>query len=412
MTTAPQAIALGRGGRNAPGIPLHLLTRHALVTGQTGTGKTVTLLSVAEQLSRAGVPLLLPDVKGDLSAIARSVPGVTRLDVMSGAAQIPLWDLGADLLGRAMELSEAQAATLEIVFAWADDTAAPLDTLADLRAALARVLGQRDAVSRHYGYVSQVSLGVIQRGVLRLERAGAAPIFGPARFDIAALVDQPGRVTILDATRLFQSPRLYGAVMLWLLRELWRRLPERGDAARPRFALAIDEAHALFAEAGPALLRQTEQTARLIRSKGVALILASQMESDVPAIVAEQCASRIRHDRALGIGRAELVTLDRATGRATAPEIVCPAMPDCGTAPCDAVPAMTLAPASRPADPAAPISAEPWRDAGAIAFAALIVAAPVVGVALIVGAGLGAWLAGVALALGLVFMFNPPRPGG
>lgn len=320
------------------------VNRHALITGPTGTGKTVSLLRYAESLAQAGVSVFLSDVKGDMSPLARI--GAQRLDVLNGGAQVPVWAMGADLLSRAMELSDAQAATLEIVFSHAEATGAALDTLDNLRAVLALVLADRAEISATLGQVSPASIGVIQRGILRLENCGAAPFFGPNRFDVESLLE-PGAVTVLDATRLFQSPRLYGAFLLWLMRELWTRMPERGDAPLPLLALFFDEAHTVFHEASPALLRQVEQTARLIRSKGVGLVWASQGAQDVPALIAEQCATRLAHERALGVGHCRFTTLD-GNGRPTAPRVIKPDLPDCGLDPADmpdAMPAQDVAPA-------------------------------------------------------------------
>lgn len=313
-------------GPNAA-IPLRYVNRHALITGPTGTGKTVSVLRYAESLAQAGVSVFLADVKGDMSPLSRTC-NASRVDLLSGSTQVPVWAMGADLLARAMELSDTQAATLEIAFTHATRQGLPLDTLQHLRDVLAAMLDDRGAISATLGQLSPASVGVIQRGILRLENAGAIPFFGPARFDVATLLE-PGKVTILDATRLFNSPRLYGAFLLWLMRELWQRLPERGDAPLPILALVFDECHTVFHEASPALLRQTEATARLIRSKGVGLVWASQSPSDLPAIIAEQCATRLQHDRALGVGKARFVTLDD-TGKPTPPRIISPDLPACG----------------------------------------------------------------------------------
>lgn len=372
-------------------IPAKYLNRHVLVTGQTGTGKTISVLKLTESLAQAGAPVFLSDVKGDMSCLARSCD-TRRLDVLSGNAQVPLWAMGADLLSRALELSDTQSATLEIAFTFADQHGLPLNTLAELRTTLAAMLSRRAGISATLGQISPASVGVIQRGLLRLENAGASAMFGPRRLDISDLM-RPGRVTILDARNLFQSPRLYGAFLLWLMREFWTRLPECGDIAAPRIALVFDEAHTLFADASPALLRATEQTARLIRSKGVSLILASQSPQDVPAIIAEQAATRLAHARALGVGNAELTTLD-ANGNPTRPRIVRPDLPSCGTTPADV---HDMVPAIVPRTPAAPAS-----DATAIGYAFLAAMGVAAAVLLwAIGAGYGGAM--IAAAIGIKF---------
>lgn len=372
-------------------IPAKYLNRHVLITGQTGTGKTVSVLKLTESLAQAGTPVFLSDVKGDMSCLARSCD-TRRLDVLSGDAQVPLWAMGADLLSRALELSDTQSATLEIAFTFAAQTGQPLETLTDLRAILTAMLSRRADISATLGQISPASVGVIQRGLLRLENAGTSAMFGPRRLDIADLM-QPGRVTILDARSLFQAPRLYGAFLLWLMREFWTRLPECGDIAAPRMALVFDEAHTLFADATPALLRATEQTARLIRSKGVSLIWASQNPHDVPAIIAEQAATRLAHARALGVGNAELTTLD-ANGNQTRPRIVRPDMPTCGTG---LAYVQDMRPARAPETPATPAS-----DATAIGYAFLSTIG-VAAVALIWAIGTGYGGAMIAAAIGIKF---------
>lgn len=308
------------------GIPARYANRHALIAGPTGTGKTVTLQKLTESLAQAGVSVFAPDIKGDFAALARSCE--TRfLQPLTGPGQpcrVPVWAMGADLLSRALELSEAQAGALEIAFRHADDTGAPLDTLGDFRALLSAMSADTESVA-HLGYVTRASIGTIQRALLRLESQGAADLFGAPGFDVADLLS-PGLVSILDASALYHSPRLYGALMLYLLRDLARRLPELGDMDKPRLALVIDEAHCLFHEASPALLRSIEATARLIRSKGVGLYFASQSPADIPPVVREQCATRIEHAREYGVGNALFASLDNQ-GKPTAPRMIRPDLP-------------------------------------------------------------------------------------
>lgn len=312
--------------RNA-GIPLRYANRHGLITGQTGTGKTVTLQKLAESFSQAGVPVFISDVKGDIAALSRSCP-VAFLDVFgrSGKAlNVPIQAMGADILARALELSDVQAGTLEIAFAVARDNAMPLETIAHLRFVLNHLQQARESVSAIYGQVSAASVGVILRTLLRLETQGASRFFNNPQFDVAELLETRinlnrhplsvvtpitgGLVSILQAERLIESPRVYGAFLLWLLSDLYERLPEIGDIERPRLVFFFDEAHLLFQDANPALLRKVEQIARLIRSKGVGVYFVTQSPDDVPAAIREQLAHRIAHDRRLPVGVAHVVTM-------------------------------------------------------------------------------------------------------
>lgn len=295
------------------GIPLNYANRHGLITGQTGTGKTVSLMRLAESFASQGVPVFVSDVKGDIAALSRSCPA-TVYDVF-GKSGIPLkasiQGIGADLLARALELTDTQSGCLEIAFAYADIMALPLATIDDLRAVLAAMLAAREHVSRTYGQVSPASIGVIQRALLRLEAQGAKQFFGTPSFDVAALL-QPGLVSILDSTRLIDSPRVYGAFLLWLLGELRQRLPEVGDLEKPRLVMFFDESHLLFQDCPAALLRRIEQTVRLIRSKGVGVYFVSQSAADIPDLIRQQLAHRIEHSRALPVGTAIVETMTAA----------------------------------------------------------------------------------------------------
>lgn len=319
------------------GIPLKYANRHGLITGATGTGKTVSLMRLAESFSMQGVPVFAADVKGDLSALARTCPA-QLLDVYGrdGAPlRVSVSSFGADLFARALELSEVQAGCLEIAFAYANARGLPLDTLQDLRAICGAMVADRQAVSAQFGLVTPASVGAIQRAVLRLETQGASSFFGAPCFDIATLLDiEPGGpgpegvVSILAGERLLHAPRLYSALLLWLLRELFQRLPEIGDMSKPRLVFIFDEAHTIFSDCPAALLRSIEQTARLIRSKGVGIYFASQSPADLPEIIRNQCATRIQHDRALGVGRAHFDTLDN-NGAPSARQLIQPILPSC-----------------------------------------------------------------------------------
>ena len=384
-----------RIGPNAA-IPLRYANRHGLITGPTGTGKTVTIMRLAESFAQQGVPVFAPDVKGDLAALARSCQA-TFFQPLTGPGapcRVPVWAFGADLLSRALELTDAQAGALEIAFAHADESGAPLDTLADFRNLLAAVAANPESVA-HLGHVTRASIGTIQRALLRLEGQGAGHMFGAPALDVADLM-QPGLVSILDASEIYHAPRLYGALLLYVLRELARRLPECGDMDRPRLVLIFDEAHTVFHEAPPALLRQVEATARLIRSKGVGLYFASQSSDDIPAIVQAQCATRIEHSRDYGVGRARFATLD-ANGRPTAPRMVAPDLPECPLGPLsDAEAARYVPDVAQTAPPDVAQTAPPEDMTGAgCAFLVVAVLAFVYGLS----AALAAWGAGGTLAV-------------
>ena len=295
---------------NSASIPAHYINRHITVTGPTGTGKTVTVKRLIRSIVTNGTPVFAPDVKGDLG------PANVR-------PRIPAWMFGPDLLARAFDLTEVQAGVLEIAFAWADEMAYPLDGLDDLRSIIFAMWNSPDSVA-HLGHVTRASIGTIQRALLRLDKQGASTLFGPCNFDTADLIDNPA-LHILDASRLYHSPRLYGALLMFIMQDIARRLPESGDLDRPRLVLVFDEAHTIFNEISPALLRTIEATARLIRSKGVGLVWASQSPEDIPQIIRQQCATTIKHERQLGVGRCAFTTLD-AYGRPTIERIITPDM--------------------------------------------------------------------------------------
>ncbi|TPI86402.1 helicase HerA-like domain-containing protein [Mesorhizobium sp. B2-8-9] len=367
------AITLGRGAS----IPLRYANRHGLITGATGTGKTVSLMRLAEQFSRQGVPVFLADVKGDIAALSRSCP-VEILDLF-GQAGRPLnasvRGFGADLLARALELTDAQAGTLEIAFAFVRDRGLPLSTLADLRAALVRTLAERESVSIAYGQVSAASVGVIQRALMRLESQDGARFFGSPAFDVAQLLE-PERVSILAADKLMTAPRVYSAFLLWLLSELYERLPEVGDLDKPRLVFFFDESHLLFQDCPLPLLRRIEQTVRLIRSKGVGVWFVSQSANDVPPLVREQLATRVEHDRSLPVGVARFQSID-ANGRPTRVLTVKADLPACALGALSETERRQFMPPQAAQTPSRPIGADlpPWFEIALYAIcAALIVA--------------------------------------
>src|SRR5690349_890866 len=316
-------ILIGKGER-----PVHLLprygNRHGLVAGATGTGKTVSLLVMAEGFSRLGVPVFMADVKGDVAGLA--LPGMTNDKVKQRAAQtgvegyvnegtpVVFWDLygkaghpvrttvsemGPTLLARILQLNDTQAGVLEIAFKLADDRGLLLLDLDDLRALLGFVAEHRKEISTQYGLVSAQSIAAIQRGLLTLDRQGGEAMFGEPGIELADLMrtDVSGRgvVSILVADQLVLEPRLYSSFLLWLLSELFENLPEVGDVDRPKLVFCFDEAHLLFDDAPAALRQRVEQVVRIIRSKGVGVYFCSQFPDDVPNEILGQLGNRVQH---------------------------------------------------------------------------------------------------------------------
>jgi hypothetical protein len=259
----------------AAAIPHRYLTRHVGIFGATGTGKTTTLGAIAE---RAPCPVLILDAKGDLESLGATVMRpCMRVDAM-----------GADLIARALDLTEAQAGALQIALAWAEDMGHAVATLADLRELLNDAT-RRD-LTANYGLVSAVSVAAVQRALLRLER-GAPWAFGYSNHDAR---DTQG-ITVYAASELTHLPGLYGAFVAHVLDSLYRGLGEVGDVAAPGLMVMIDEAHLVFDGATPSIVRRIEQITRLIRSKGVGLIYVTQAPSDLPHIISGQLATRIQH---------------------------------------------------------------------------------------------------------------------
>jgi DNA helicase HerA-like ATPase len=299
-----------------------LANRHGLITGATGTGKTVTLQALAHRFSAIGVPVFMADVKGDLTGIAKAGganPKVAerlkslKAEVTFEACPVALWDvygksghpvratvsdMGPLLLGRMLGLNETQEGVLALVFKIADDDGLLLLDLKDLRAMLQHVGDNAAQYKTAYGNVSTASIGAIQRGLLALENQGAAQFFGEPMLDIADLMqvrDGKGVVNILSADKLMGSPKLYSSFLLWLLAELFEQLPEVGDMEKPKLVFFFDEAHLLFSEAPKALLEKVEQVVRLIRSKGVGVYFVTQNPLDVPDSVLGQLGNRVQH---------------------------------------------------------------------------------------------------------------------
>ena len=319
-------ILLGKGITDD--IPVTLLpkygNRHGLVAGATGTGKTVTLMTLAEGFSRIGVPVFMADVKGDVAGLAVAGDGNEKVlqraaelgveGYAPGASPVLFWDLygrlghpvrttvsemGPTLLARILELNDTQAGILDIVFKLADDRGLLLLDLDDLRALLNLVAEERKDVSTEYGLVSAQSVAAIQRALLRLSQDGGEGFFGEPALELADIMrvnhDGRGVIGILAADQLVLKPRLYATFLLWLLSELFENLPEVGDLDKPKLAFIFDEAHLLFDDAPAALQQRIEQVVRLIRSKGVGVYFCSQFPDDVPDNILGQLGNRVQH---------------------------------------------------------------------------------------------------------------------
>ena len=306
-------------------LDLKFANRHGLITGATGTGKTVTLQGLAEGFSAAGVPVFAADIKGDLSGIA--AVGEPKDFLVKRAAEVGLgadwkqqafpamfWDvfgvsghpiratvldMGPLLLSRLLELNETQEGVLNIAFRVAADEKMPVLDLKDLRALINSVAERSKELMAKYGNVATTSVGSIQRRLLVLEEQGADQFFGEPALDIMDFMkvapDGRGVISILSADKLMEKPRLYSTFLLWMLTKLWQTLPEVGDIAKPKLVFFFDEAHLLFNDAPKALLERIEQIARLIRSKGVGVYFITQNPMDVPNSVSAQLANRVQH---------------------------------------------------------------------------------------------------------------------
>ncbi|NMG75857.1 helicase HerA-like C-terminal domain-containing protein [Aromatoleum diolicum] len=301
-----------------------LANRHGLITGATGTGKTVTLQKMAEAFAGIGVPVFMADVKGDLSGIGAA--GVASDKLMQRLAALGIteytpcanpvvfWDvfgesghpvratisdMGPLLLSRLLNLNDTQAGVLQLVFKIADDNGMLLLDLKDLRAMIQHVGDNAKTFTTEYGNVSAASIGAIQRGLLALEQEGGDQFFGEPMLDLADLMqtdaDGRGVINVLAADKLYHSPKLYSTFLLWMLAELFEQLPEVGDMDKPKLVFFFDEAHLLFSDAPKALVEKVEQVVRLIRSKGVGVYFVTQNPLDVPETVLGQLGNRVQH---------------------------------------------------------------------------------------------------------------------
>lgn len=323
-------VFVGGGGEGHASPELMLLkyaNRHGLIAGATGTGKTVTLQTLAESFSKAGVPVFMADVKGDLAGIAKAGDPQGKMhegfakraqqigvDLVYQEFPVTFWDIwgktghpvrttpaemGPLLLSRLMGLTDVQEGVLNIAFRIADEEGLPLLDMKDLQAMLLWVGQNAKELSLRYGNVTSASVGAIQRALMVLENEGGNLLFGEPALELADMIRSDasgkGMVNILSADQLMNSPRLYATFLLWLMSELFEQLPEIGDPDKPRIAFFFDEAHLLFNDAPPALISKIEQVARLIRSKGVSLWFITQNPADLPDSVLGQLGNRVQH---------------------------------------------------------------------------------------------------------------------
>jgi uncharacterized protein len=317
------SILIGKGSQD---VHLHgkYANRHGLIAGTTGSGKTVTLMLLAEGFSRMGVPVFTADVKGDLAGLSQAATMNDKLaarierlalsDFVPQANPVVFWDLygekghpvrttiseiGPTLLGRLLELNDTQAGVLQVLFQVADDNGLLLLDLDDLRATLTFVSEHARDISAKYGLVSPTSVAAIQRALLQIDQEGGGSLFGEPAINLSDLMRQDlngrGIINILSAERLIMRPRLYATFLLWMLSELFENLPEVGDPDVPKLVFFFDEAHLLFTDMPPTLVQRIEQVVRLIRSKGVGIYFISQLPDDIPGEILGQLGNRIQH---------------------------------------------------------------------------------------------------------------------
>ena len=318
-------ILIGRNGKAQVVLDPRYGNRHGMIAGATGTGKSVSLMVLAEGFSRLGVPCFLADAKGDLAGLAMPaaepndtvkarLEKLTLTDWKPQANPVVFWDIygkqghpvratvsemGPTLLGRVLELNDTQQGVLEVIFRTADDEGLLLLDLPDMRAILGFAAENAKDISKRYGLISTQSVAAIQRALLKLEQDGGEQFFGEPALELSDLMrqDMTGRgiINILAADRLILKPRLYSTFLLWLLSELFERLPEVGDLDQPKLVFFFDEAHLLFSDCPPSLRQRVEQVVRLIRSKGVGVYFCSQNPDDVPGDVLGQLGNRVQH---------------------------------------------------------------------------------------------------------------------
>jgi hypothetical protein len=319
----PEPILIAKHGATECHLLPALANRHGLITGATGTGKTITLQKIAESFSSIGIPVFMADVKGDLTGISQtgSLPDKVAKILKDRGLDAPtptkcptaVWDvfgeqghpvratisdMGPLLLARMLDLNETQAGVLNLVFKIADDNGLALLDLKDLRAMLQFCGDNAKQFTTEYGNISAASVGAIQRGLMQIEEQGGDKFFGEPMLDIADLmqtVNGKGVVNILAADKLLSAPRLYATFLLWMLSELFETLPEVGDLDKPKMAFFFDEAHLLFADAPKVLLERIELVVRLVRSKAVGVYFVTQNPLDIPDSVLAQLGNRVQH---------------------------------------------------------------------------------------------------------------------
>nr|WP_028924726.1 helicase HerA-like domain-containing protein [Pseudonocardia acaciae] len=305
-------------------IPLAMLNRHGLVAGATGTGKTKTLQNLAEQLSSAGVPVVMADIKGDLSGLSR--PGTSNDRITARAAEVgddwaptafpveflslgekgsavpiraTLTQFGPILLSKVLGLNETQESTLGLIFHWADQRQLPLLDTKDLRSVIQHLTSDEGKADlKGIGGVSSATAGVILRALVNLEAQGGEKFFGEPELDpndLMKVVDGKGVISLLELSEEQTNPKLFSTFLMWLLAELFEHLPEAGDLDKPKLVFFFDEAHLLFSDASKAFLDRIEQTVKLIRSKGVGVFFCTQLPTDIPNDVLSQLGARVQH---------------------------------------------------------------------------------------------------------------------
>lgn len=309
---------------NEINLELGQANRHGLIAGATGTGKTITLKVLAEQFSKEGVPVFLSDVKGDISSLAEAgsvndkikerleqfniedfkneAYPVTLFDVFQKTGvpvRTTITEMGPLLIGRLLDLNNTQLGVLDIVFKVADESGLLLIDMKDFKALLKEINENRTEYSEKYGNISSASIGAIQRSLLRLESEGAETFFGEPALQLEDFIkfDESGKgmINVLDASVLYQKPKLYATFLLWLLSELFESLPEVGDAEKPKIVFFFDEAHLLFNDTSKEIVEKVEQVVRLIRSKGVGIYFVTQNPIDIPESILGQLGNRVQH---------------------------------------------------------------------------------------------------------------------
>jgi uncharacterized protein len=319
----PNSILVAKQGEELLELLTSMANRHGLIAGATGTGKTVTLQTMAEGFSRLGVPVFMADVKGDLAGLSQpggNSPKVAEraktlgLDLKPAASPVVFWDvngqqghpmratiseMGPLLLSRMLDLNDTQEGVLSLVFKIADDNGLLLLDMKDLHAMLQHVGDNAADYRTEYGNVSAASVGAIQRNLLALEQQGGDALFGEPALDLNDLIQTDsgghGIINVLAADKLMSSPQVYATLLLWILSELFEQLPEVGDIAQPKLVFFFDEAHLLFTDAPKQLLDKIEQVVRLVRSKGVGVYFVTQNPLDVPDKVIGQLGNRVQH---------------------------------------------------------------------------------------------------------------------